>query len=150
MAPWRQGLALEAPRPDRSTSEEIMAAINWIFFCEYAFVTNNKPSMIGIFSSTFVRQVPTTHSPFYVIMSLSLTQADGNLVIGTRIIAPTGKSAVASSEYSPTNANSGGALQHFIFPFYSMSLPEAGEYRVEIFANRRLVRVLPLPIYLTG
>jgi len=109
-----------------------MASINWAFLCDYAFVSNGKTSIIGLFDQIGVRALPATHPQMFLVVSTTINPEDGNIKFGAQITSPTGGSNLAFVENPPFSVHGGISTNNMIFGFYGISLPESGDYHVEI------------------
>jgi len=124
-----------------------MASINWAFLCDYAFVANGKGSIIGIFDQIGIKTLPATHAQMFLVIALTIKPEDGQIKIGAQVSSPSGN-AVAFLEQPPVSVFGGMSNHNTIFGFYGLSLPEAGQYNVEVFINNQSVHLIPLQVNL--
>jgi len=126
-----------------------MASINWAFLCDYAFVTpDGKASMIGLFDRIGIRTAPAIHPQMFIVFSVTINPEDGAIKFGARLTSPSTGNDLAFVENPPVSVHGGVSTNNVIFAFYGMSLPEAGEYRMEILANGQTVHFVPLIVNL--
>lgn len=125
-----------------------MASINWAFLCDYAFISNGKASMIGLFDNIGVKAIPATHPQMFLVVSVTIIPQDGSIKFGARITSPTGGSNLAFIENPPVSVHGGVSTTNILMGFYGVSIPETGDYHVEILANGESVHLVPLNVYL--
>ena len=54
-----------------------MASLNWALLCEYAFLTEGKTGVIGIFEFIDVISLPSIYPQLFLVVSMIVTPDDG-------------------------------------------------------------------------
>lgn len=124
-----------------------MGSINWAFLCDYAFQTDGKGSLIGIFDAVSVKTIPFAINQLFVVASMDIFPSDGTTNIAVQISSPSGNVLGAVSQ-PPITAYGGIAKHNLAAGFYGVPIEEPGEYHIEIFINGQSVHLIPLPVKL--
>lgn len=126
-----------------------MSSINWVHLCDYAFVADDKVSIIGLCDFIGVGGVPATQAQIFLVFSVTINPADKSVSFGARLSNPSGDRVLAIKEYPAISVHGSGAVtKNIVTGFYDIPLPELGEYHVEILANGESVHFVPLVVKL--
>lgn len=119
-----------------------MPSIRYAHLCEYARVdSNGTVSIIGIFDTIHMQQVPAGFPLLHVITNIGGQQAE-TFQFATRIAGPDGNilQAVQPVEIRVLNE---GAYSTQINGYMGTVFPAFGEYTVEVLVNGMVVHTIP-------
>lgn len=97
-----------------------------------------------------ISKVPTVAS-FDVVFGLLGVTPDVSVIISTRLISPS-RHVVFQSVGEHSTPNPGGKLRYFAgiigrINIWDVEIPEEGEYEFEIHCDDKLVKRMPIPIF---
>ena len=112
--------------------------------CDYAFETEGKISMIGIFDRLELPGFPYEHWQLFLVISVSISAADGVLDCSAIAASESGETVglvegmrfVTTSGILTTKTNTAR--------FENLRFDKPGNYHFEIFINSQSVHVVPL------